>query len=127
MKLAYVDTSCLVAIAFAERGHRALARRLTGRDRLFASNLLEAELRAAFRREDVPDEDLPYLSWITWVHPHRPLTPEYRRVLDRGYLRSADLWHLATALYLEESLGRIAFLTADRRQRAAARAVGLGV
>ena len=32
MKVAYVDTSCLVAIAFGERGTAALARRLAGFD-----------------------------------------------------------------------------------------------
>ena len=47
MKLAYVDTSCLVAIAFDEPGGRRLARGLERYDRLFASNLLEAEFLSA--------------------------------------------------------------------------------
>lgn len=53
MKLAYVDTSCLLAIAFAETGSRPLASRLGRFDRLFSSNLLEAKLRAALLREGV--------------------------------------------------------------------------
>ena len=46
MKLAYVDTSCLVAIAFDEPGAGEVARRLARFDRLLSSNLLEAELRS---------------------------------------------------------------------------------
>ena len=55
--VAYVDTSCLVAIAFGERGATALERRLRAFDVLIASNLLEAELRAAFIRERVRVDD----------------------------------------------------------------------
>ena len=40
MKAAYVDTSCLVAIAFGEKGAASLGRRLEGFDELFSSNLL---------------------------------------------------------------------------------------
>ncbi len=45
MRFAYVDTSCLVAIAFDEPGADKVAARLRRFERLFASNLLEAELR----------------------------------------------------------------------------------
>ena len=48
--VAYVDTSCVVAIAFAERGAASLARRLRNFDEIVASDLLEAELRSAFVR-----------------------------------------------------------------------------
>jgi uncharacterized protein with PIN domain len=47
MSLAYVDTSCLVAVVFDEPGAQELAIQLEGYDRLVASNLLEAELRSA--------------------------------------------------------------------------------
>jgi uncharacterized protein with PIN domain len=56
VKVAYVDTSCLVAIAFGERGAAAVARRLRTFDRLIAANLLEAELRATYRREQLDEE-----------------------------------------------------------------------
>ncbi|MCL7960678.1 MAG: PIN domain-containing protein, partial [marine benthic group bacterium] len=68
MNVAYIDTSSLVAIAFGEAGGLAVARRLDAMDRLFASNLLEAELRATFVRERVP-ADHPLLGRITWVLP----------------------------------------------------------
>jgi predicted nucleic acid-binding protein len=123
MRVAYVDTSCLVAIAFGERGATALARRLAGFDRLVASNLLEAELLAACSREgSEPDPGLT--DSLTWILPDRPLHDEIRAVLDAGHVRGADCWHLATALYLAEIPGEISFLTLDQRQRAAARTLG---
>ena len=123
MKVAYVDTSCLVAIAFGERGARALARRLEGFDELISSNLLEAELRAAFSREGV-EQDEALLTWITWVLPNRPLSPEIETVLSAGYLRGADTWHLASALYLAADPEEIAFVTLDERQREVAGELG---
>lgn len=123
MKAAYVDTSCFVAIAFGERGATALARRLAAFDELLASSLLEAELRAAFAREGIAGE--PHaLSAITWISPDRPLRPEIVRVLETGYVRGADCWHLATALYLAPDPGELTFLTLDVRQRGVAEALG---
>jgi predicted nucleic acid-binding protein len=123
MKVAYVDTSCLVAIAFGERGATALARRLARFDMLTASNLLEAELRSAFLREGVSVEPA-LLDAISWIVPDRPLHPEIARTLDAGYVRGADCWHLATALYLAEDPATLWFLTLDHRQRAVATTLG---
>lgn len=118
MSLAYVDTSCLVAIAFDEPGATRLAARLERFDRLFASNLLEAELRSALTREGVADgREIPMLSWLSWIYPNRPLTPEFARITALGSLRGPDLWHLATALFLAPDGRGLAFLTLDRRQR----------
>lgn len=124
MKLGYVDTSCLVAIAFAERGHEALARELLSFDRLFASNLAEAELCAAFAREGV-EGAAGFLSALTWVFPNRPLPEEYAQVLSRGYVRGADLFHLACALFVRRELGDLLFLSVDQRQTDVARSLGL--
>ena len=123
MKLAYVDTSCLVAVAFGEPEAAALARRLARFDVLAASDLLEAELRSAFLRESVePEPEL--LAAVSWVLPDRPLHAEIERVLAAGYVRGADCWHLATALYLVEDPAAISFLTLDDRQAAVAKALG---
>jgi hypothetical protein len=127
MNLAYVDTSCLVAIAFGERAAGRLANRLRRFDRLLSSNLLEAELRSALAREGVPDGAGPLLSGLTWVHPDRPLTPEFDRVLAAGYLKGADLWHLATAVFLAPAAHGLAFLSLDRRQREVAARLGFTV
>ena len=123
MKVAYVDTSCLVAIAFGERGAAALARRLDSCDELVSASLLEAELRSAFVREGV-EPDATLLGAVSWVIPDRPLSGEITRVLASGYVRGADCWHLATALYLAEDPATIAFLTLDARQLEVARELG---
>jgi predicted nucleic acid-binding protein len=123
MKAAYVDTSCLVSIAFGEPGGAELARRLEGFDELFAAHLLEAELRATVAREVVP-LDSTLLTWVTWVLPDRPLSREVTNVLSAGYLKGADLWHLACALYLVDSPRDIAFLTLDSRQGEVAEQLG---
>jgi predicted nucleic acid-binding protein len=123
MNAAYVDTSCLVAIAFGETGGQALARRIASLDRVFASNLLEAELRATFVRERVP-ADHPLLGRITWVLPDRPLGKEIGVVLAAGYLRGADLWHVASALFLAGDPRDLPFITLDERQQVVARKLG---
>jgi predicted nucleic acid-binding protein len=120
---AYVDTSCLVAIAFAEPGYKALASRLDRFDQLFASNLVEAELRAVFRREKVAADDA-LLGGLSWVLPDRALTAEIEVVLDAGQLRGADAWHLACALYLSPAPRELVFLTMDRQQAKVAEALG---
>jgi predicted nucleic acid-binding protein len=123
MAWAYVDTSCLVAIALEESGSAALRRRLVRFEELLASNLLEAELRAALRREDVSDEP-ELLGALSWVVPDRPLGAEIARVLSAGYVRGADCWHLATALYVSSEPGSLTFVTLDTRQRAVASKLG---
>lgn len=127
MTLAYVDSSCLVAIAFSEPGAAKVATRLRGFERRLSSNLLEAELRSALARERVEDRAGNLLSWITWVFPHRPLSGEFDRVLAAGYLRGADLWHLATALFLAPDGRGVTFLTLDNPQKEIAARLGFGV
>jgi len=123
MSAAYVDTSALVAIAFGEEGGSALAERLEGFEELLSSNLLEAEFRSALAREGVSGGG-HILTWITWILPSRPLSEEIDRVLDAGYLRGADLWHLACALYVSEKPEELAFVSLDERQRELADALG---
>lgn len=125
MNLVYVDTSCLVAIAFGEATAGRVTARLRRFDRLFASNLLEAELRSALLREGIPDRGTTLLSWITWVYPNRPLTPEFDLVAAVGYIKGADLWHLANALFLAPTGKDLVFLTLDERQREVAAKLGL--
>lgn len=121
MSVAYVDTSCLVSIAFKQSGSDALSRRLASFDRLISSNLLEAEFQATFLREGL-DLDRSILDGITWILPDRTLSEEIAEVLTHGYIRGADCWHLATALYsAAQEPSSIAFLTLDSRQRTIAR------
>lgn len=123
MKVAYVDTSCVVAIAFGEPGARTAGRWIADADVALASNLLEAELWATFTREGVEPNDA-LLGSISWVLPDRPLGPEIRRVLAAGRLRGADAWHLACALYVAGDPTDVSFFTLDKRQRRVAKALG---
>ena len=124
---AYVDTSALLTVAFEEPGAAAIAQRLTQFPRLVASNLLEAEVRAAFGRLALEFDD-SLLSDIEWVFPDRPLTIEMRNTLTVAYLRGADLWHIATALYVKDTVvGEMTFITLDHRQRTAAANLGFAI
>jgi hypothetical protein len=125
VRVGYLDTSCLVAVAFGEPGGGALAHKLATYDALVTSNLLEAEFRAALHRERVDDPGT-LLDGLAWILPDRPLSPEIDRALRVQYLRGADLWHLATALYLAEDPAEVDFLTLDSEQRSAAEALGFG-
>ena len=127
MSTAYVDASALLAIAFNEPGWEAVERRVQGFSRLVSSNLLEAELRAAFHRVQRSFEpDL--IADIDWTFPVRPLDRELASVLAAGYLRGSDLWHAASALYaIDDAAGDpsdITFLTLDQQQGAVAEALG---
>lgn len=124
MRIAYVDASCLVAIALGEPGSPELARRLETFDRLLSSNLLEAELRSALAREGVTADPAPLLDAIEWILPDRPIGAELSEVLAAGYLRGADAWHLACALMLRRELPALEFLSLDRRQAELANALG---
>ena len=120
---AYVDTSALAAIGFNEPGSPALRQRLNRFSRLRASLLLEAELRSIYARENlIFDQRL--LEPITWIFPVRELSQEIAAVLQAGYLRGADLWHVAVALYSAGNPSEMAFVTLDARQRAVAATLG---
>ena len=124
-RLAYVDTSAVMAIALEEPAAPHIARRLFSFVRLVSSNLLEAEARAAFHREGMAFDAGTFAN-ITWVHPTRSLGPEIAKALEvGGYLRGADLWHVATALYVDATvIGGISFITLDNRQRTVASNLG---
>ena len=126
MSFAYVDSSVLLAIVFEEDGSESLNDWLEGFDGLMCSDLVEAEVRSACRRESV-DLDPAFFSNIDWIIPQRPLSPEIGSVLAAGYLTGADLWHLAAALYFAADPGDVGFLTRDIRQRDVAEALGFRI
>ena len=123
MSVAYVDSSVLVALAVGEPTRPMLERRMEEFSTLLSSNLLEAELRSSLSRER-RTLDRALLAGIEWVLPDRPLTPEFVAVLAAGYLRGADLWHVASALFIADEPGSLTFLTLDQRQQAVAEALG---
>ena len=120
---AYVDSSAILAIEFREDGYQSVSDRIGEHADLIASNLVEAEIRAAAARE-LRTFNQPLHANITWIYPNRPLTNEFDRVLRVGYLRGADLWHVAVALYASPDPSQISFITLDTRQRNVARELG---
>ncbi len=123
MSVAYVDTSAVLTVEFSEPGSEALERRLNSFTSLVSANLLEAEFRAALLRER---RAFSYgiLAHVNWVFPDRSLSPEIALALSVGYLRGADLWHVANALYVARTHGGVVFITTDQRQSAVAAALG---
>lgn len=113
-----MDTSALVAVVLSQPGASQVRRVLNTLDAIASSNFLEAELCAVAMREGVSTKSLQsVLDAVDWIVPDRPLSAEIAQVLRAGYLRGADLWHIASALYLAPSPGEIAFLTLHIPQR----------
>lgn len=127
MSRAVVDSSCIVAVAFHEPRAERVTLGMHGYADLFAANLLEAEVRAAARREG--RQLAPALTDnLQWIHPQRPLNSEISVVFDAGYLRGAGAWHVACALWLAgDARAELDFLTLDRRQAEIAAVLGLRV
>lgn len=50
-----------------------------------------------------------------------------KRVLGTGYVRGADCWHLATAIYLAGDPAKLTFLTLDDQQRTVAESLGFQI
>lgn len=110
----YIDTSVIVAITLGENGADAVLEKVRP-FRLVAAPLLEAEWRSACRREGIA-ADPALLREIGWIVAPGELSDQLARVFEAGYLRGADAWHLATALYLAPDPGELTFLTLDERQ-----------
>ncbi|MEO8478009.1 MAG: PIN domain-containing protein [Gemmatimonadota bacterium] len=123
MSSAYVDSSVIVAIAFNEARAADWVSRLRTYTDVLSAPLLEAEVRAAARRDHVLVNE-EWLSAVQWIIPSRGLQPEIIRVLGAGYVGGADCWHLATALYVANHPSDFDFLTLDARQREVAAHLG---
>jgi predicted nucleic acid-binding protein len=124
MRAAYVDTSILVALAFAEPGSPALRRKLRAVDALFSATLLESEMLATAAREGAIEPARRLLGLVRFVYSARRLTAEAHAALAHGVLRGADLHHIATALFLFPQPQEGFFLTLDGRQAEVAAKLG---
>jgi GAF domain-containing protein len=93
---------------------------------VISSTLLEAELFSALRREQCELTNAFHAD-VALVAPDRALGDEIARVLEAGYVRGADCWHLATALYVAPDPSELTFLTLDLAQQKVAKALGFQV
>jgi predicted nucleic acid-binding protein len=126
MTAAYLDSSFLLAILFDEPRSGSL-RRILGRfDRVFSSDLILAECLSAATRERIdPNAVLASLRAVCVVLPPRSLEAEILEATGLGYLRGADLWHVACALFLADAArSEVAFLSRDSVQRKIAGRLG---
>ena len=121
---AYIDSSWLIAARLQRQDKKQLAR-LERYSTLYSSQLLLAEVFAFSRREGIePSKVLEASQAVTWIMPDRSLSPEIEWVISKGYVRGADLWHLACAYYISPDPEDLAFLTLDARQREIAHSLG---
>ena len=130
MKRAYVDTSALVAIQFAEPAARRVVRSLRAQEQLLSATLVVAELLSSLARERRPlDEADRILRRLSLFSPEGAMRAECEEALSVAPLRGADLWHVAAALMLAGKRGRkaLTFCTLDVAQGKAARALGFAV
>lgn len=126
MTAAYLDSSFLLAILFAEPRSAALCRKLAGFDRVFSSDLLVAECLSAASRERIdPATVLVSLRSVSLILPPRSLEAEILEASAHGHLRGADLWHVACALFVAAAArSELAFLSRDEPQRKVAGRLG---
>ncbi len=126
MTTAYLDSSFLLSIVLGESRATGLRRILTRFDRLLSSDLIVAECLSAAHREEVDRAAmLTALRSIDLVLPSRSLAKEMGEALDEGYLRGADLWHVACAMFVAAGeRSEIAFLSRDEPQRRIAKKLG---
>ncbi len=129
MSVAYIDTSYLLSIIFGEPRAPALRTALRRYRTLLAGDLLVAEASSAAAREGIePATILAAIEAVSIVLPDRTLERESAEVLAHGYLRGADLWHVACAMFVAgPARSELTFLTRDATQKRVARRVGFRV
>ena len=126
--VAYVDTTAVIPITFGEEpAGTSVQRRFDRFPHLLSSNLLGAEIRAAFKREG-EYFDISSISSIRWIFPNRPLDAEMTMVLELAYLSPTRVWHLTTAMFFRAVLhSGLAFITLDEQQETVARELGFWI
>ena len=120
---AYIDTSAILAIEFGEADAPYAKERIDHASTLIASNLMEAEVRSAMRRLGTGLDPKLISTWTGSIQIDHS-RPEFDVILRAGYLRGADLWHVAVALFASPDPSQISFITLDMRQRNVARDIG---
>lgn len=130
MKVVYVDTSVLICVFLSEHHpKRAFFTDILNKaDEVLSANLLEAEFLSVIKREGLSMKDgLTLLRSVSLVIPERSLEPELKRIFDATYLRGADAYHLAVALYVDETAQHLRFLTLDKDQEQAAQQLNFAI
>ena len=128
--MAYVDPSALIPTIFGEQPEETRIR-LERFPILVSSTLLDAELYAASKFEQQVSNPSLAVVIDRWVSPNRRLDEELASISEIVSLPALPLWHLASAMYFQQRQSltgrqfRLAFITLDEQQEAAANELGL--
>ena len=122
--MVYIDTSVILSKLFKEPT-KFKWNKLKGQ-KLLSSSLIYYETMSACKREGIKYTDATsLLKAINIVSPNKILEDEVAGILEIGYLRGADLTHLATALWLSRNEPKnLVFLSFDNSQLKVARELG---
>ena len=127
LAVAYLDTTALLPVTYGEEPvAESMRQKLEGFRVLMSANLLEAEMRVAFAAEGREFDD-DVLASIRWIMPNRRLYAEMAAVLRTAQLQPVRLWHLAVALFFNELVPGLVFVTLDEQQETAASDLGLAI
>lgn len=125
MNVIYIDTSALICKTFQELDYKEIATLLNSADELVSSQLLCAELISVYQREkrDLKEAERELAS-ISLINPDTNLTQELISIFQYGYLRGADAFHLASAMFIDPAALELQFLTRDKQQKKMAEKLG---
>ncbi|MBN2717799.1 MAG: PIN domain-containing protein [Deltaproteobacteria bacterium] len=124
MKIGYIDTSVLVAMAFDDAGGSFIGRFVKTFDRLYSSSLLEAEFFSAAAKENRLDDARQFIRPVRFIYPDTNLTDYHEQVLKKGNVEGSALHHLSCALYLFQQPAEVFFLSLHPTQSSLAAALG---
>ena len=124
-KTIYIDTSVIVCLLFKQLDYQKLQTAFVEAEELISSSLILAETQSACVREKFPPQaGSPLLNKISLVNPEHRMTVELAEIFKYGYLRGADAYHLACALYADNNTRELVFLSRDNKQQALAKKLG---
>lgn len=128
MQALYIDSSALMALLFKQSDHINIKKIMINANELISSNLIIAECFSACTREKF-DKILcwEFLQEISMVIPESKLQLELEKVFHCGYLRGANAYHLACALYLDNNTQELGFLSRDQNQCLVAQQLGFKI
>lgn len=121
MSWAYIDSSVLIATLLEDHPKPQLDKFWGSAEWFISSYLLQAEVFSAVKREKA-DMQLAALEIkkIGFVRTDS-LAEELMEIFKAGYVRGADAFHLATALWIRGKHKDLKFITLDEKQKEIAR------
>ena len=124
MSWAYVDSSVVIATLCGEIAPKVATNIWNSADNFVSSFLLEVEVLSVAKREGLDFQQVQRELLNVGLVRTGSLQSECRQILGIGYLRGADLFHLASAIWIQGKYSDLSFLTLDKKQRDLARMLG---